>query len=654
MNTIKTFLTTLHLRSINETLTYTKADLDLLKKGSVTWNKWREENPRIIPDLTNVNLRGINLFDVNLKNSNLQGTNLTEVENLASAQLGGSNLGGAKVPRESLNFDGIAQVESAIKYTQRVFVMMVLGCLYTWITVATTSDANLITNSSFSPLPIIGSKIQIGGFYFVAPILLVCVYFYLHIYLQRLWERLSPLPAVFPDGQSIDQKINPWFPTGLVYRYFLLLKPRTPPLAWLQTWISIFITWLLVPVFTLPVLWLAYFPQHFWPTTTVQALLILIACGFGLHSYVLASRTLQNKEFSGLTHLHWLGVILIAIILSILSFGGFTAVQQRFAIMPEKQPGQWSNEILPNQFPSINWFQRLVLWTFGTFGYSPFPNLEGAEVSIKPSNWSGDNLYAVIGARLDRRYLRYMNAPRAFLVNADLREANLESANLVEADLRFAKLGGSKLSNAYLMKSDLQNSSLWGTDLRHAYLLEAKLRNAALFKAEGEKAFLQGADLQDANLHKANFQCANFNRANMAWAELYDYKWGTTESHVSLIQLEGANFAGADLTLTRLEGAQLLNVRGLTQGQLDRACVNERTLLPVGFSRPAPCPTPAERFFVPHAERKTRYSYLTVGSLQVKLNVSSVCLVVSSNGLNYNLIRSQRPTQRKRIWIADK
>jgi Pentapeptide repeats (8 copies) len=211
-----------------------KPDLDLLKKGAWAWNKWREESPEIIPDLSAADLGEIDLFGVNLKNSDLQKAHLTRVKNLVNAQLGGSNLSGAKLPEESLKFEGILQVESAIKYTQRIFVVMVFGCVYTWLTVATTSDANLITNSSFSPLPIIGNKIQIGGFYVVAPVLLVCVYFYLHIYLQRLWERLSTLPAFFPDGQSVDQKINPWFPTGLLYKDFKLLTKCTPPLSRLQ------------------------------------------------------------------------------------------------------------------------------------------------------------------------------------------------------------------------------------------------------------------------------------------------------------------------------------------------------------------------------------------------------------------------------------
>jgi uncharacterized protein YjbI with pentapeptide repeats len=56
-----------------------------------------------------------------------------------------------------------------------------------------------------------------------------------------------------------------------------------------------------------------------------------------------------------------------------------------------------------------------------------------------------------------------------------------------------------------------------------------------------------------------------------------------------------ANFANADLTgavlqLTRIEGADLSKVKGLTASQLNEACGNEKTRLPQGLSPPASWP----------------------------------------------------------------
>ena len=53
----------------------------LLKKSVEEWNTWREENPEIIPDLSNSNLKKFKfykalLFEANLEGADLRNTNL--------------------------------------------------------------------------------------------------------------------------------------------------------------------------------------------------------------------------------------------------------------------------------------------------------------------------------------------------------------------------------------------------------------------------------------------------------------------------------------------------------------------------------------------------------------------------------------------------
>jgi Pentapeptide repeats (8 copies) len=47
-----------------------------LRKGAVSWNAWREENPEIYLDLYGADLRGENLSGANLSGANLSGANL--------------------------------------------------------------------------------------------------------------------------------------------------------------------------------------------------------------------------------------------------------------------------------------------------------------------------------------------------------------------------------------------------------------------------------------------------------------------------------------------------------------------------------------------------------------------------------------------------
>jgi uncharacterized protein YjbI with pentapeptide repeats len=50
--------------------------LDILKQGVYVWNQWREENPKILPDLSNVDFTDANLIVANLQRTDLRDANL--------------------------------------------------------------------------------------------------------------------------------------------------------------------------------------------------------------------------------------------------------------------------------------------------------------------------------------------------------------------------------------------------------------------------------------------------------------------------------------------------------------------------------------------------------------------------------------------------
>ena len=62
--------------------------MKILKEGVETWNKWREKNPGIVPDLSGADLRGTNLFGADLRRMNLGGAFLSRAY-LRGAYLGG-------------------------------------------------------------------------------------------------------------------------------------------------------------------------------------------------------------------------------------------------------------------------------------------------------------------------------------------------------------------------------------------------------------------------------------------------------------------------------------------------------------------------------------------------------------------------------------
>jgi len=164
-----------------------------------------------------------------LREADLQDADLTGATGLLASQFAGTNVSGAKLPEDIAKFDGLAHIEELSKSAKKLFISMLLGCVYAWLTIATTTDVGLLTNSSSSPLPVIQAKIPIAGFYFAAPLILLSLYGWLHLYLQRLWKGLSELPAIFPDGKPLDEKVYPWLLNGFVRSHVALLKLTRSP-----------------------------------------------------------------------------------------------------------------------------------------------------------------------------------------------------------------------------------------------------------------------------------------------------------------------------------------------------------------------------------------------------------------------------------------
>ena len=426
-------------------------------------------------DLEGANLRQANLFDAqlqeaslaraqlqgaflagaDLRNADLREATLSDVTGLCATQLAGADLTNAKLPADVARFEELQHVEETSKNARKIFFGLLLGCAYSWLTVATTTDAELLPSSATTPLPIIQTEIPIAGFYWAAPIILFAAYIYLHLYLQRLWVGLASLPARFPDGLPLDRKAYPWLLNGLVRQHFPRLGGSRTVLSRLENWISIFLAWWLVPL-TLVVFWGRYLPRHDWSGTTFQLVLLAVSV---LAATMLRRNTIRTLEggFWRLAPTTQLATALAALVASALISVGAIEGEPRHEI--DLHIGS----------PVIAGPQTWVPYTFERFGYRTFGDLREADVSTKPQNWRGDSkdLPLVKGATLKRRNLRYANAEHAFLARADFRFANLEravltGANLEGADFRFAHLQAVHLARANLQRANFLAANLRG------------------------------------------------------------------------------------------------------------------------------------------------------------------------------------------------
>ena len=567
-------------------------------------------------DLRGANLAGALLSGADLREANLQDANLTDASGLLAEQLAGSNLAGAQLPRSVQEFQGLSIVSQASGYSQTLFVTMLAACAYSALTIATTTDARLLTNSVSSPLPIISTAVPIVSFYVAGPLLLLVFYVYMHLSLQRLWEQLAELPAVFPDGRTLDRRAFPWLLNGLVGAHVKLLRRKRPALSGLQTSLAVLLTWWLVP-FTLALFWLRYLPRHDWAGTALHAVLLSAALSCGVMFLRLTRRTLRGEPLRRVGWRRYLQlasrvaeVAAITAVLGGLSFGAIAGVQEEYSLIPQRFTG--AAQSVASRVPGF----------LAVCGYAATADLHDAQVSTKPANWTGENIDDVKGADLNGADLQWAQAQGAFLVGADLRNAKLSGANLRKADLRRAHLDNdADLSFAHLQGADLRQAHIDHGQLRHADLREADLRQAFVdhsdfTSADLRGADLRGADLQDANLTDANLQGARFDEtkgldpnvlktsARNGLLASYDpeilEKLGLPRDHddrmkderyrrdslssldLGGIFLPGAQFAGLEIFSLKLDGADLTGIQltdmNLSGAHLQKAKLHEAQL----------------------------------------------------------------------------
>jgi uncharacterized protein YjbI with pentapeptide repeats len=411
-----------------------------------------------------------------LAGGDLEDVNLKGVTGLKGTEFARCDLTGATLPVGIADFAVLRAVEDTSKNAQTAFVSMLLGCLYSWLTIATTIDARLLTNSTSSPLPLIQTEVPIAGFFWVAPVILVASFIWLHLYLQDLWVGLAGLPAIFPDGKPLDQRASPWLLTGLVRPHFNRLKTDRPPLSKVKVGISIVLAWWLVPA-TAVWFWLRYLPRHHWLGTSLHLVVVVVSIACAIWFQHLAKRTLRG-ELRGSVWPPSKGVGRLLARLKDLPVASRNAVKRTWrlalsgilVLLVALVVSDGAINGIDTQGVVRSWSHRVIVpnWLLPAIRARAFATLSEADVSTRAEGWlrAGpvERLEMINSAQLRGADLRYASAGSAFLARADLREANLRGA-----DLR-----GANLQHANFAEASLAETKLEGTDLRNADLSQAR------------------------------------------------------------------------------------------------------------------------------------------------------------------------------------
>jgi uncharacterized protein YjbI with pentapeptide repeats len=551
--------------------------------------------------LLQANLQEANLLGTQFQQANLQAANLKHATGLVDTQFAGANLFGTVLPETTSPLDGLKNIGQAARRAGWLLAALLVAHCLVWLRIVTTRDAQLLNNSPALPFLGLQADFPFIPFYLFGPVMTLALFVCFHLFLQRLWDGISQLPAIFPDGRTLDTCL-PWFARWAARSYCAWLRSMRSPLAFLEAGIAMLVLYWITPA-TLVLFWARYLTTEDLRGSAAQALLVAGAVVGALNFPRMAAKAFgADLERPGIKAKYSPRKIArlrravpagIGLVLLLLSAGIILGVPLDAA------------SALPPGVAKIKAWAAHTLWLAG---YNPFAQLTDSEVSVKPPAWSGrdDDLSSVKGANLNRLKLRYIQGYGAFLARAHLwqsdlnhaylSEADLREANLRQANLRFANLSGAKLKGATLQDSSMENSNLDRSDLRTANLssallsgatfLDATLDGANLYQADLRSAALQRASLKQADLREAMLESANLSSANLQEAYLTSTKLRNAilknadlgraildDADLRNANLSGATFqgtvlSGADLTGANLQGADLRGAVSLTWKQV--------------------------------------------------------------------------------------
>ncbi len=514
--------------------------------------------------LIEADLSDANLVSTNLRGASLAGANLATATGLVARQLAGASLFGAELPESIYPFEGIAKIAAVSRILRLLLAAMTVICALVWLVVARTKDVQLLRNS-----PAVGDAMPTVAFYLVAPLLLAGTYIGFHLFLQRLWDALSELPAVFPDGRRLAEYV-PASVIALAPARLDELGAERASLRFLQRVISKLTAYWMIPA-TLVLLWARYLTEQDLRGSLLQIFFILLAAamsGFlpGNASSIFAPARRDANEATKQFAKPWQSgpfttvTLAACVFLLALSLG---------AILGAPHGNGRALGLSPSNF------RRWTADIFWLVAYDPFPDVTNAAISRAPAGWSGkgEDLEQVKGARLSYASLRYAQGSRAFFANARMQNADLRGAYLSQTDFRGANLQHANFDSAVLDRADLSGADLTYVSLAGAILAGAKLDGANMYAANLTNAQLVRASLRKADLRDTAMNDAEMNQADFRGAYLGSAKM--TGAKLENVQLNGAfldaaDLRGADLRNAVFEGT-ILSGTQLSGGNLDGA-----------------------------------------------------------------------------------
>jgi len=478
-------------------------------------------------------------------------------------------------PTKNMEEDKSEKIKGALdessKHNSRLMLSFLAFELYIAITVILTSDVQLLIPGSNAKLPIINVEIPLFGFFIVAPLLIVIFHFNL---LFNLVQHYKKLDEWVKSTDSKDKLLLPPY----IFNFVILFKERS-----INYYIFKFIIW---SIYLSPLLILFYIQRRFSSYhnlyMTLIHLILIMADAFLIFLYwyrIVHPDLLDTKYDSfknirsyhsekGLLSLRHSRSIISTLVFWIIIL--FSVLNLLILILLPRVDAKYLTKVKPIKLfiPYIEIREKMLVES------RPSDEIIQRYLALGKSEDDAWCDFAK-GLNLQGRDLRFAILDASTLINANLREAQLQNASMWGVDLRGANMGGAKMQKAQLHFEKLDGAFLGGAQIEDAFLSLASLCGADLGAAKLKGSYLNGTDLTAANLGGADLRGtqlwdssligANLNNAKLEGADFMrstlicaDLSNSSLEgANFLLSKLEGANFSSARLGGTNLENAEI-------------------------------------------------------------------------------------------------
>lgn len=242
--------------------------INLLKNNKIAeYNELRKKYPDYIPDLKELfkeNISNISLENANFRNIDFRNVDLGNANNIDKANIGGTILEGAQLPKDSRLeknlIENLSRVKELSRNTSNVFFFLMAACTYCWIAIASTKDSAFFLANT-TQIPIFMANVYAKSLFMFAPLFLITLYLYFHLYFINLIEEISKYPVIFSNGETLKEKIYPWIINDYICEEFYNVHKDTTTINFIKKRLIDFACWWFAPI-TVSYFWFEYLKMH--------------------------------------------------------------------------------------------------------------------------------------------------------------------------------------------------------------------------------------------------------------------------------------------------------------------------------------------------------------------------------------------------------